>query len=264
MSSYTLSSAPRLAGLVSEIVRREMHWDHTCSVLSEVDLSQVERLRARAVVDGKPKPSYTAFVIKALALALRAYPCANRRLIRRWWRPFSGLCYQQFHECDVAVGIERHVPDAECVAFTDIVRGADRLSLDEVSERLRALADCDETNNRQWREFQWLGANLPTWLASRLVALPLRLPGFWVKYRGGAAMVSSAAKYGADAVLGTWHCPVGISFGQVKKRPIVRADRIVAAPTFMLLLNFDRRLLAGGPAARFFQRIVEILEQAEE
>ena len=44
---------------------------------------------------------------------------------------------------------------------------------------------------------------------------------------------------------------------------MVRAGHIVAAPTFLLLLNFDRRLLAGGPAARFFHRIVETLEHAE-
>ena len=81
-----------------------------------------------------------------------------------------------------------------------------------------------------------------------------------MKYRGGAVLVSSPAKYGVDAILGTWPHPVGISFGLVKPRPVVVEGAIVARPTFFLTLNFDRRVMAGAQAARFFKRIVDILE----
>ena len=56
---------------------------------------------------------------------------------------------------------------------------------------------------------------------------------------------------------------IGISFGLVKPRPIVRGTDIVACPTFTLTLNFDRRVMAGAQAARFFKRIIDVLERAE-
>lgn len=263
MSDFDLRPVPSFANLIGEIVQREMRWDHTCSVLAEVDLTNVERLRARAAAAGRPKPSYTAFVVKAVALALREHPCANRRLVKRWWLPFARPCYQQFHACDVALGIERNVPDAECVAYTEIVREADTLSVDEITERLRAMATSTLESSEQWRGFHALGTKVPPWLAKRIALLPHYFPNLWRKWRGGAAMISSPGKYGADAVLGTWHCPLGVSFGVVKQRPVVRDGRIVAAPTFVLYLNFDRRLLAGGPAGRFFHSLVSFLENPE-
>ena len=37
----------------------------------------------------------------------------------------------------------------------------------------------------------------------------------------------------------------------------------MASPTFTLILNFDRRVMAGAQAARFFKRMVDLLEHAE-
>src|SRR5206468_3362367 len=85
----------------------------------------------------------------------------------------------------------------------------------------------------------------------------------WVKWRGGAVLVSSPAKYGVDVVVGSWSHPLGVSFGLVKPRPVVRDGAVVARTTFTLTLNFDRRVMAGAQAARFFRRVVERLERAE-
>jgi pyruvate/2-oxoglutarate dehydrogenase complex dihydrolipoamide acyltransferase (E2) component len=100
-------------------------------------------------------------------------------------------------------------------------------------------------------------------LARTLIRLPVLVPRLWVRYRGGSFVVSSPAKYGVDIVAGSWPWPLGVSFGLVKDRPVVRGGQVVAAPTFMLTLNFDRRLMAGAQAARFFRRVAERLERAE-
>src|SRR3954449_11452282 len=70
------------------IVEYELRPGHTVSFLSEVDLTGIERVRRR-VAEGR-RPSYTAFVVKAVALALTDFPDANRRVCRRLWPPFSG------------------------------------------------------------------------------------------------------------------------------------------------------------------------------
>src|SRR5262245_56626450 len=58
---------------------------NTVTFLSEVDLTEVERLRGLAAQGGLRKPSYTAFVIKSVAMALRDFPYANRRIARTWF-----------------------------------------------------------------------------------------------------------------------------------------------------------------------------------
>jgi hypothetical protein len=242
-------------------VEYEIRPGNTVTFLAEVDLTSVERVREHDAAGRRP--SYTAFVIKAVALALRDFPYMNRRVCRRPWPPFSGPRLQAFRRCDIAVAVERDIPGAESTAFIDVLRDADRLSLAEITDFLRGLATCDAATNTQWREFSTIISRLPSWLASLLIRLPCFVPGLWVKYRGGAVLISSPAKYGVDAVLGTWMHPIGVSFGLVKPRAVVRDGQVVARPTFQLSLNFDRRVMAGAQAARAFKRIVDRLEQAE-
>ncbi len=257
-ASYMIQPRNRFFEANLAAVESEIRPGNTVTLLGEVDLTEIERLRDRPVAG--VKPSYTAFVVKAVALALKEFPCANRRVCRRL---FARPRLQAFHRFDVAVAVERDIPGAEGTAFLDVLRDADGLSLAEIGEALNALATCDVTTNRQWREFSDVITRFPMWLASFLIRLPCFVPGLWAKYRGGAVLISSPAKYGVDAVLGTWMHPIGVSFGLAKPRPVVRDGQVVARPTFTLTLNFDRRVMAGAPAARVFKRIVDLLERAE-
>jgi pyruvate/2-oxoglutarate dehydrogenase complex dihydrolipoamide acyltransferase (E2) component len=245
------------------IVEHEIRPGHTVTFISEVDLTAVEGLRSRERLAGRPAPSYTAFVIKAVAAAIQAFPFANRRVCRRWWLPLSKPRLQRFEACDIAVAVERDVPGAESVAFVDVARRADAASLDDLTGWLRDLATCDVATNRQWRQFSGLISRLPHWLSKMIIRLPLFSPRLWEQFRGGAVLVSSPAKYGIDTVAASWSWPLGVSFGLVKERPVVVDGRVVARPTFNLILNFDRRIMAGAPAARFFKRMVDAIEHAD-
>jgi pyruvate/2-oxoglutarate dehydrogenase complex dihydrolipoamide acyltransferase (E2) component len=258
-SAYEIEPKNRFADAIVSVTY-EFRPANTVTFLCDVDLTEVEELRgARGLAR---KRSYTAFVVKAIALALKEFPYANRRVCRLSWIPFSVARLQTFLRCDVAVAIERHVAGAESVAFIDVLRDADELSLDAITERLHELAVSDSSTNKQWRDFSAIISRYPNWISTLLIRLPLFFPSLWVKYRGGAALVSSPAKYGAHGVLGTWSHPLGVSFGLAEPRPVVREGKIVACPTFSLTLNFDRRVMAGAQAARFLRRVVELLEHA--
>jgi hypothetical protein len=196
-------------------------------------------------------------------LALLDFPYANRRVCRPPWLFWSGTRLQKFHRTDVAVAVERDFPGSESTAFIDIIRDADRLPLLTITDALHALSISDVTSNKQWRQFSTIITRLPQWLSTLLIRIPCFIPSLWVKYRGGAVLISSPAKYGVDVVVGTWSHPLGVSFGLVKPRPVVRGTEIVACPTFVLTLNFDRRVMAGAQAARFFKRMVDLLEHAQ-
>jgi pyruvate/2-oxoglutarate dehydrogenase complex dihydrolipoamide acyltransferase (E2) component len=261
--TYTIAPKNRFFEALRSMAEREIRPGNKVSFISEVDLTEIERVRSAARARGASRPSYTTFVVKAVALALRDCPYANRRVCRRVWLPFARPRLQQFHHCDVAVVAERDVPGTESAAFFDIVRDADQLSMAAITDQLQALATCDATTNRQWREFSTVVTRLPQWLSALLLRLPWLFPSLWVKYRGAAVLISSPAKYGVDLVVACWSHPLGISFGLAKPRPVVAAGEVVVRPTFSLLLNFDRNVMAGAPAARFLKRIIELLEHAE-
>ncbi len=86
----------------------------------------------------------------------------------------------------------------------------------------------------------------------------------WVEHRGGAAVVSSPGKYGVDAIAGTWPWPIGFSFGYVKDRPVAANGKTLVRPTMIVTMSFDRRLMGGAPAARFFATVCRLLENADE
>lgn len=258
--AYVLEPKNKYFEAIRAVADFELHPAPTVSFMTEVDLTEIERVRSAA---SGIRPSYTAFVAKAVALALLDFPYANRRVCRSPWRLWLGHRLQRFHHCDVAVASERDIPGAESVAFFDVFRDVDRVSLGELTEALRALAESDITTNEQWRSFSSLITRLPQWLSTWLIRLPYFFPSVWIKYRGAAVLISSPSKYGVDAVMATQSYALSLAFGLVRLRPIVRDGQVVAGKTFALTMNFDRRVMAGAQSARFFKRIVERLEGAE-
>src|SRR5260370_985024 len=146
--AYELESRNKFFSAIASISAFELSRPgNTVTFLSEVDLTEVEELRAKASAAGLRKPSYTAFVVKAVALAVRDFPYAARRVCR-----FSlfGPRVQKFNRIDAAVLCERELPEAPQVAFVDMIRDADQVNLTELTDQLYKLATCDERSNAQW------------------------------------------------------------------------------------------------------------------
>jgi hypothetical protein len=57
----------------------------------------------------------------------------------------------------------------------------------------------------------------------------------------------------------TWSWPLGMSYGLVKDRPYVVDGELTVRPTCFLTMNFDRRVMSGAQAGRFFARVCELL-----
>ena len=77
-------------------------------------------------------------------------------------------------------------------------------------------------------------------------------------------MISSPAKYGVDLLVGNWPWPIGFSFGIVKDRPIAIDGTVQVRPTMSLIMSFDRRIMSGAPAARFFKSVADKLETSPD
>jgi pyruvate/2-oxoglutarate dehydrogenase complex dihydrolipoamide acyltransferase (E2) component len=239
----------------SKLVEREIDFSCTVSFTNLVDLSNVEAFRKEAAHESRP--TYTAFVAKAVAMALVKHPYANRR----FYRPFGIFRrrMQTFSSVDIAIASETNIPNVEYIAFIDVIRNVEIKELAEITSWLQTYRT-ETALNRQWREFSAVMTKPPKIIGKFLIALPVYFPKLWTKYRGGAVLISSPAKYGVDTMNAAWPAPLGFSFGFVKDRVIAKEGVPTVAKTFHLVLNFDRRLMAGAPAARFFAEVVQILE----
>jgi pyruvate dehydrogenase E2 component (dihydrolipoamide acetyltransferase) len=51
-----------------------------------------------------------------------------------------------------------------------------------------------------------------------------------------------------------------LGVGRIKRQPVMIEDQVVGRQMVWLSLTFDHRLVDGGPAARFLQRVVQLVE----
>ena len=238
----------------------ENHSDNKVAMISELDMSSAMRLRIRLGESEGIKPSYTALVAKAVSLALRESPHANRIPIE--WPFWKRIV--QLHDVHMTVAVEKDTPGIEQAVFAGTIRHSDNKSLKEITQELQDLAQATPDTNDRWRQLKWIVENLPTPLARWVLQLPKWWPSLWMQHRGGSVMISSPAKYGVDIMVGAWPWPLGFSFGLVKERVIAVNGEAVVRPTMALTMSFDRRLMGGAPAARFFRSVCDSLENAEK
>ena len=114
---------------------KENRSDHKVGMLNDVDMSSALRLRKQVEQQTGVRPTYTALVIKAISLALRQHPHANRIPIGFWRQRII-----QLHDIDMTVAVERDRPGIEQATFAATICNTDKLSVAEISQELHALA----------------------------------------------------------------------------------------------------------------------------
>lgn len=242
--------------LVREIVdRNHLHF------LCELDASGMDTVRAAVRTAGGQTPTYTAFVVKAVGLALKEHPHLNVMVQERPWNtrlvPLKNMT--------ATVAVERNVDGVDMV-FAPMVQDSGERNLGDLTSQLRHFAEAEPNEISEFVRFQQL-VRWARWVPSLvglLFRIPALSPGLWARFRGGAYAVTSPGKYGGcDQVLPPWPWPFTFSFGAVKFRPWVVGDQVVPRRTMRLTITVDRRIANGAPIARFAERLRELLERPE-
>lgn len=235
----------------------ENHSDNKVGMVIEIDLSNIERVRKQAYTEKRDKPSYTAFLVKAIAETLQEKTYANK--ITMEWPFFKRIV--QLKGADISVAVEKDSPGTEQAVFVGTIRDAHRKNYQEITDELKFFTLSTEAGDPRWKLMQMMVEKIPfLWLSKFLMTLPKYLPSLWIQHRGGAAMISSPAKYGVDTMMATWPWPLGFSFGLVKDRVIAINGKPEVRTTMNVTLSFDRRIMGGAPAARFFKAVCDRLE----
>lgn len=80
--------------------------------------------------------------------------------------------------------------------------------------------------------------------------------------QGGTFTLTNLGMFGVDVFTPIINLPETaiLGVGRIKPRPVVRDGEIVIRDIVWLSLAFDHRIVDGGPAARFLQHVVQLVE----
>jgi pyruvate/2-oxoglutarate dehydrogenase complex dihydrolipoamide acyltransferase (E2) component len=218
-----------------------------------IDFTQVLNSRQRREREGKVKPTYTAFILDAIAKSLREHPKMNRIV----YHGLTGYQWAEFDDIDVAVAVEASEGDVD-IAYATIIRNANEQGVDKLAESLHRIATTS-SDDPQLNRLQ----RLPAAITGALARGTGLHPKLWARFRGGSCALTSPAKYGIENVIVKSCWPVQFAFGNVRERPMVVNGQCLPRFSAMLSMSWHRELTTGAVAARFFEEIVQRLQNAE-
>jgi len=223
---------------------------HTIHALIEVDITKPRSMMREHKARTGEALSFTAFVITCLGKAIDQ----NKKMhAYRDWR--NRLIV--FDEVDVNTMIEAEA-DGRKRVIPHWVRAANVRTLRDIHDEIRATQKAPE----QTKEYsvRWLGL-LPTFAWNIFFWFIFKNPA-WLKKSFGTVGMTSVGMFGKGS---GWAIPFGVhtldvALGGIAEKPGVVEGRIEIREYLCLTLSFDHDIIDGAPAARFTQRLKEIIE----
>ena len=190
----------------------------------DTDMTEITRRRNTLKEEGASLvPSINDFILNASARALRDFPSLNAA--------FTGHGVEIYS--DINIGLAVALDEGLVVP---VIRNADRLSLQELAQQSRELAE----------------------KAQKKKLFPL-------DYEGGTFTVSNLGMFGVDsfiAIINPPQCAI-LAVGQVAPRVVPHGEGIAVRPTMTMSLSADHRVVNGAVAARFLQEVKKLLERPD-
>jgi len=220
--------------------------------LLEVDVTRARTfLRAQKANTGESL-SFTAFLIACLGKAVeelkavQALRKGSKRLIL-------------FEEVDVFTLIERDVA-GQIPLMASRIRAANRKTVREIHQEIRAAQREDVEKVVKWLQFQPALLFGPFFWGFSLIGR--RYPQLWKKYVGtvGITSVSMFGKGAAWGIPPALPIPLMMTVGGIGEKPVLVDGQLVMRDYLSLTISFDHDIVDGAPAARFTERLKELIE----
>jgi pyruvate dehydrogenase E2 component (dihydrolipoamide acetyltransferase) len=216
--------ASRMRAIIAKRMMESLRTTAQLTLTTDVDMQETVELRAQVGPELERREgvhvSYTDLIVRAAAVALREHPGINAR--------WDGEGVRRFGEIHIGVAVAL---DEGLVV--PVVRRADQLTLAQISAAIRDLSERARTNKLTPEAMQ-----------------------------GGTFTVTNLGMYDVDAFTPVLNPPEAaiLGVGRVHRKPVAVADRVEIRTTMVLSLTFDHRVVDGAPAAKFLQRVKNILE----
>ncbi len=248
---YQVVPYPKIRRWMAAMFRSVQHKPMIHGLL-EVDVTRARaHLREHQAKTGESL-SFTAFLTTCLAQAVaehkavQAYRKGSKRLIL-------------FDEVDVYLPIEHDMAGQKQV-LPSIIRAANRKTLREIHHEIRAAQVQDVTKDLM--RFQ----SLPTFLFKPYLWIFTWIgrthPRLWKKNVGtvgitAVGMFGNGAGWGIPPAPPT---PLMMTVGGISEKPGVVDGHIAIRDYLSLTISFDHEIIDGAPAARFTERLKELIE----
>ncbi|MFV0646007.1 MAG: 2-oxo acid dehydrogenase subunit E2 [Sphingomonadaceae bacterium] len=189
----------------------------------DVDVTALEHYRKSLTAEQKVSP--LIFLVKALVLALQAFPAFNSSLSEDG----KTLIYKKYFHIGIAV-------DGPLGLLVPVLRDADQKSIATLADELRQLSN-----------------------QAREKGLPMQA------MEGGSMTISSLGGIGGTAFTPIINPPEVAILGATRTRTIAHWNGKDFEPRQMmpLSLSYDHRVINGADAARFVAHIGEVLASPE-
>jgi pyruvate dehydrogenase E2 component (dihydrolipoamide acetyltransferase) len=224
-SATPLSQVRRLT---AERMARSAHTAAPVTLTTEADATALVRLRGELAAGlagtTSPVPSYNDFFVKLVAVVLGEFPDLNASFTD------GGIVRHGAAHIGVAVDTERGL-------LVPVVRDAQAKAVQAIAAETAALI-----------------------AQARAGTAPHDALG------GGTFTITNLGMYEIDAftpIINLPECAI-LGVGRIVARPVVideATDTVAVRKMVALSLTFDHRVVDGGPAARFLQRIKRYVEQ---
>lgn len=192
----------------------------------DADITELERIRKGSMsdyVDKNVKLTMMAFVMKAVAHALKLHPAVNASLDLE----NEQVVYKQYVNLGVAVDTDRGL-------VVPVMRSVDRMTIPQIAQGLTNIAT-------QARNNQFALDDL----------------------RGGTFTISNLGMYGIEKFNAIVNPPQAaiLAVGSIVDRVVPVDGQAVIQPMMTLTLSCDHRVVDGARAALFLQTLTAYLEE---
>lgn len=220
-----LSQIRRITG---QRMAESAHTVAPVTLTTEADATELARIRRHLkdelVGTGAPTPSFTDLLVRFVALALTEHPALNASM--------DGDQVVQRDAVNIGIAV-----DTERGLLVPVLRDADRKSIHAI-------------------------ATESAWLIERARSGTIATDHL----SGGTFTITNLGMFDIDAftpIINLPQCAI-LGVGRIVARPVVvdaDAETVAVRKMIALSLTFDHRVVDGAPAARFLQRIKEVIER---
>ncbi len=193
--------------------------------MDKADVTDLWNLREKEKIAAKKKGVHLTFmpyIIKAVIAALKEHPTLNAELDEST----NDIIVKKYYNLGIAV-------DTENGLMVPVVKGADKKNMLEIAKETFNLAELARTRKIDLADLQG-----STFTITNVGSL-------------GGVYATPIINYPESAIL---------ALGKITDKPVVINGKIEIRKCLPLSLAFDHRILDGAEAARFVNKLIEILE----
>jgi pyruvate/2-oxoglutarate dehydrogenase complex dihydrolipoamide acyltransferase (E2) component len=248
--SYQLIPFPKIRRLMVDggYMARQKHLIHG---LVEMDVTRARRMIHEHKVRTGEVLSFTAFIMACLGQVVDR----NKHMQAvRTWREKLAL----FDDVDVNTMFEVEV-DGRKVIRPHIIRAVNRKTLREIHDEIRAF----QSDHEHGREAKFIDSFvlLPAFIRRFFLGILLKSPQM-LREMNGTVSLTAVGMFGNG---GGWGIPVSnhtlqITLGGMAEKPVLNNGQLENHEFLCVTISIDHDIVDGAPAARFIQRLKELVE----